>query len=194
MSQSAGAVHPLLDRGDLETPIAQERLDELRLLDLFVQLPPGWLRRWGARLLQMPRLGDTGTSTTADALLFVEMALCSVSDQPADSISETHVETPDLELDVQAPPASPSSGSEFSLISDFELMGGAAMERDSKAALLSPDDLSAVLEQLSLAQYAKEGSLGLITRLIELLSASVKIHSYSTQYKECVQSLSGRVS
>ena len=82
----------------------------------------------------------------------------------------------------------------LSLISDFELMGGSTMERDvdARVALLTPADLTSVIAQLQIGTYCRDffqissnaqNFPSFNTRVIDLLSASIKIHSYSTIFR-----------
>ena len=50
--------------------------------------------------------------------------------------------------------------SEFSLISDFELMGGSGMERDvdARVALLISADLTAIVGQIQIGDFCRESS------------------------------------
>ena len=88
---------------------------------------------------------------------------------------------------------SPSSthSSQLSLISNFELMGGSGIERhvDARVALLTPASLTALISQLQIGQFCRESSslgggvaftLRRRLRVIHLLSASIKIQSYSS--------------
>ena len=103
-----------------------------------------------------------------DSLFYIEMASCSVSDKLVlnESKSPSTPATPNLPAslmpieDDEEVPASPGSAnsSDFSLISDFELMGGSTMERDNDArvALLTPPDLTAVISQLQIAAFCRD--------------------------------------
>ena len=97
--------------------------DELRLLDLFLTLPPGWLARWASKLLKLPAIDHMEENSLKDTLFYVEMALCSVSDKLVvnDSKSASSASTPNLPaslmpIEDEEVPASPSSAnsSEFS--------------------------------------------------------------------------------
>ena len=104
--------------------------DELRLLDLFLTLPPGWLARWASKLLKLPAIDYMEENSLKDTLFYVEMALCSVSDKLVvnDSKSASSASTPNLPaslmpIEDEEVPASPSSAnsSEFSFGSFFIL-------------------------------------------------------------------------
>ena len=83
-------------------------------------------------------------------------------------------------------------------------MGGSGIERhvDARVALLTPAGLTALIGLLQIGKFCRKSSslgggaaftLRRRLRVIELLSASIKIHSYLFIYRACVKSLSNEV-
>lgn len=120
--------------------------DELRLLDLIVGLPPTWIAKWLHRLIKVQH-PIPNLESIRDFMFYVEMATCSVSEKLVEDVKEVREANnfenlqEGAEENLHGTSSSPSdvqnsspNSSEFSLISDFELMGG--MERDSNARIV----------------------------------------------------------
>ena len=180
-------------------------MDELRLLDLFISLPPLWLSRWASKIIKV-QPPATNPVAVKQFLFYIEMSICSVTDkllveegdQNSVAKSETSIQSGNeaaacnSNLELESKSNSSPNSSEFSLISDFELMGGMERDENARQALLTPHDLNAVILQLNVPKHCQEFHSDNLaqqtfpeftTNVIELLSLSIKIHSYSTLFQ-----------
>ena len=188
--------------------------DELRLLDLFISLPPLWLSRWASKIVKIQPPAPNSVAVK-QFLFYIEMSICSVTDKliiedGVESEGKSEISIPtgtgmgtglgtgtgmDRTAEIESVQTSSPNSSEFSLISDFELMGGMERDENQRQALLTPHDLNAIILQLNVPKHCQEFHSNsnsdqqkqnfpeLTTNVIELLSLSIKIHSYSTLFQ-----------